>query len=436
MKKLVLIAVIGGLWSTPSPAPVKNGNGGDDVRLMVTQSRELAARRVANLKSCGFRDDASADTRAWILGHQAEMAADILASSHSWVDGPQPNDEPNTCARTNLTERAEVQFSIEACHSTVTSYSAAGMLLVHESVHHFGIADETLADAVALAVYGSSVVPGCSASPAPQIAIGYNEVCALKADQIRCLDDGAAHGTIIEGLNHPYLVRGDGYGGFCATDDDGVKCWDRLHPLSLSMANFDWRDLSLTSAGSCAAAPDRVSCWGRNQALFGLENDDRLDHPRRIALGRMFACALQEGGVLCSSDGHFPYPPEPPSDVPLDAAYDLQAGEETLCALIGGSIRCWSTNGPDFDTFHLRQHPLPLHNITQMGLAGTLCVGGDGLVICRLSNGSEGRYTIPNLRQIAASLGKICIVDGDRVKCAGSVRLDPLTDITDALFSQ
>jgi len=100
------------------------------------------------------------------------------------------------------------------------------MLLVHESVHHFGISDETFADSVAVAVYGSSITPDCSATAdVPQIAVTPHAICALVSDHVYCLADNDAQRREVHGLRNPRLIRGGKGGGpqFCAIDDEGLK---------------------------------------------------------------------------------------------------------------------------------------------------------------------------------------------------------------------
>jgi len=124
------------------------GNGGDPLRLLVYSAREHAAMMVSRIHPDAFPPGASAEVKAWILSNRDELAADILSSKHSWVTTAEAN-----CAQTTLERAAIIEFSYPTCRHAIASREDAAKLLIHESVHHFGIVDEDTADAVAHLIY-------------------------------------------------------------------------------------------------------------------------------------------------------------------------------------------------------------------------------------------------------------------------------------------
>lgn len=137
------------------------GRGGDSLKLAFARAKENAAHVTLRLNPESLGAQVPADVRAWLRANKEALAADITQTPHNWEDAPagQP-----TCAWTNLDPAAQILFSYDKCrtgmdiaggdaHSSIPSFEDAGLLLVHESVHHLHVADEAFADAVALAVY-------------------------------------------------------------------------------------------------------------------------------------------------------------------------------------------------------------------------------------------------------------------------------------------
>lgn len=128
------------------------GNGGDSLRLNLTKAREYAAMLATKaspevLRAAG----ADEDIMAFMAAHGRKLAADIQASDHVWLQEAKP-----TCAWTQMPDGdapnpEPIQFSYPTCRSTVDSYLAATLLLIHESAHHFH-KEEAFADRLALAL--------------------------------------------------------------------------------------------------------------------------------------------------------------------------------------------------------------------------------------------------------------------------------------------
>lgn len=137
------------------------GHGGDPLRLLFEDARAFAANRVLKAVPCAFGSDVSSQVRDWILNQKQALADDILQSSHIWI-----TDKQSTCAFTQAISQAPITFSFEACRPGVLDISNALKILVHESVHHFGVTDEAFADKIAEAVYNLGSQAACSIPPA------------------------------------------------------------------------------------------------------------------------------------------------------------------------------------------------------------------------------------------------------------------------------
>lgn len=136
------------------------GHGGDSLRLLFEDARPFAADRVLKAESCAFGSNVSSEVRSWILNHKQALADDILQSAHVWVTGQQ-----STCAFTQTSAKSDITLSFEACRPGVRHVSDALKILVHESVHHFGIVDEYFADRVADAIFNLGIHSSCAVQP-------------------------------------------------------------------------------------------------------------------------------------------------------------------------------------------------------------------------------------------------------------------------------
>ena len=124
------------------------GNGGDPLRLLWLSARDHAAFVVQKMHADAFSATTPDGVRAWILEHKDQLAADILASPHVWIDSEEAH-----CAMTRPIPAAPIELSWSTCRKATQSRSDAAKVLIHESVHHLGIEDESFADDVALAVW-------------------------------------------------------------------------------------------------------------------------------------------------------------------------------------------------------------------------------------------------------------------------------------------
>jgi hypothetical protein len=145
MKKVALMLAI----ATQAHADVGNGagNGGDLLRTLFNEARPAAVERLQKLEPCALDSKTPAQVKEWILANKEALAVDVHVSSHRWI-----TDKQATCAWTTPNSADEIVLSFEACRPLVTNRDAAVHILIHESVHHFGVTDETLPEQIAVAV--------------------------------------------------------------------------------------------------------------------------------------------------------------------------------------------------------------------------------------------------------------------------------------------
>lgn len=134
------------------------GNGGDSLRDLFEKARAAASVTVENLNRCSFGIGARRELADWIMSNQEKIAADIRKSAHLWVVDAQP-----TCAFTQTREESPIYLSYPTCASTVgTDLSNALFVILHETAHHLGIADELAADEFARAIGSADINAQCS----------------------------------------------------------------------------------------------------------------------------------------------------------------------------------------------------------------------------------------------------------------------------------
>jgi hypothetical protein len=150
----VAFAAVSGAYSRADLGN-EHGSGGDELRFVFEEGRQDAVQKISALRRCSFDSSVSEAVKDWILGQRMALIADIAQSAHSWITDEQP-----TCAFTQTKSAFPITLSFVACKN-IASKEQAGRLLTHETVHHFGIADEAFADSVALAVYNASFVATC-----------------------------------------------------------------------------------------------------------------------------------------------------------------------------------------------------------------------------------------------------------------------------------
>ena len=140
--------------ATPALAGGRVGNGGDSMRLIFARAKEHAATIVLKVKEASLDPHTRQDVKDFIVKNRDALAADIVATSHEWSEEAEP-----TCALTQVPtigdptpNAAKIHFSYPTCAKSVENFGGVTEVLIHESVHHFGYAEEEFADAVAIAV--------------------------------------------------------------------------------------------------------------------------------------------------------------------------------------------------------------------------------------------------------------------------------------------
>jgi hypothetical protein len=137
------------------------GNGTDPLRFMFEDAKPLASNWVLRAIPCAFGVNVTPEVRGWIMDHQQALADDILATTQNWI-----TDAQSTCAWTQTTSKAPVTLSFDACRPGIRDISDAIKVLIHESVHHFGITDEHFCDDVADSIYYLGSNSTCPIQPA------------------------------------------------------------------------------------------------------------------------------------------------------------------------------------------------------------------------------------------------------------------------------
>lgn len=137
------------------------GNGGDGITQLFEDARVKAVSILERLDPCTIPKDTQRDVREWILENRHVMIADIQKSPHIWGD----NNITRTCAWTGNDLHQYIIFSTQECRASIYDLEVAAALLVHESVHHFGIKSESFAKEVANAVRKSEFLRTCKYDP-------------------------------------------------------------------------------------------------------------------------------------------------------------------------------------------------------------------------------------------------------------------------------
>lgn len=150
------------LMLSHSPAHANGvGNGGDPIADQFLSAKKYAVERVNQAVRCAFGVDVRSEVRDWILNHQQALAEDIAGSKHQWT-----TKDAASCGFTGPNSKDEIIFSYPTCRKGVTGITDAIRLVVHESVHHFGIGDESFANEVASAIATLGTNSSCSGTPA------------------------------------------------------------------------------------------------------------------------------------------------------------------------------------------------------------------------------------------------------------------------------
>ncbi len=159
MKNILRILVMAGTLLLGSWSQAQNGagNGGDPLRNLFEQAQVSAPQMVAPILPCSFRPDVPASVKDWILKNQAAYIQDLRLTQLKWVV-----DLQGTCAYTALTSGANLYLSYNECRASMRSLEDAIFTVLHESVHHFNVTDESFADSVARTIlYGTIPMSSC-----------------------------------------------------------------------------------------------------------------------------------------------------------------------------------------------------------------------------------------------------------------------------------
>lgn len=208
-------------------------SGGDPVRGAFLDGKADATLAVLESKESDRLQLASQVVSNWVEAHRQELAEDIRLSPHVWAEVAA-----STCARTERKPKAEIQLSIPSCREAIKDKAAAAFLLIHESVHHLGVEDESFADQVAYSVTGKKATrPQNNEDPGRQkpLMVELNDIVS---DRFTPNEEGSAVGwcsypaqsyhmatlcrpvvsvRLLEGFNHPvdfdqYKIQKDDLG--------------------------------------------------------------------------------------------------------------------------------------------------------------------------------------------------------------------------------
>ncbi|MCX6126344.1 MAG: hypothetical protein NTV34_16545 [Proteobacteria bacterium] len=130
------------LMMVPGGASAGSSNhGGDGIAITFLKAQPLAAEMVGGYKALYTTDEMSNDAfKSWFALNADELAADILASRLEFTEEVLEHE-----ALTGLTQRATIRLSLPKLRLESQSKVQAAGLLIHESMHHLGVADELFA---------------------------------------------------------------------------------------------------------------------------------------------------------------------------------------------------------------------------------------------------------------------------------------------------
>ncbi len=139
-------------------------HGGDGVQVTFKTAQRSVVQKLRDLRSCYLRTGVENEIQEWIMSHRGDLISDIQSSQHEWRQ-----NLGGSCARTDLARNSSIQFSYSSCQNVTPE--EAFLILVHESVHHFGIESEDFPTEVATEIWQAS-----------------NANCIPAADEILWLD--------------------------------------------------------------------------------------------------------------------------------------------------------------------------------------------------------------------------------------------------------
>jgi hypothetical protein len=196
------------------------GSGGDYIRQLFEQSRQAAVAKVGSILPCAL-SNVSPEIANWITTNRDALARDIQASPHLWVV-----DTQDTCAFTDHSPNSALYLSYPTCNNTTNTPNASLFVLIHESAHHLGVADEKVADAIANAVMNAPVVKECPTQGSP-------------------FDTNICQGSAFSAADAArYLPRGS-----LAVDVGSIAFYTRARFCTVVSGCQDWKEAKLWRGG-------------------------------------------------------------------------------------------------------------------------------------------------------------------------------------------
>jgi hypothetical protein len=168
-----VLILIGCSSSAPPPAPVNLagggtvGNGGDPVGVLFAQGRAHAIGVVQSFSLEVFKRISggrlSPSQIAWLDANRALIVEDLENTPYHWVSDGEISCQLETCGCTTSLPKGEVprsplpkrpvHFSRSLCTERIRTKHEAGLLILHESLHHLQGPSDDDADRFAAAIY-------------------------------------------------------------------------------------------------------------------------------------------------------------------------------------------------------------------------------------------------------------------------------------------
>lgn len=128
-------------------------HGGDPLAIMASAAQEKARFVVSQVSEIGSTFALKEDEREWFRKNRVELANDLRNTKLEWADKLPESCEIDTCACTSLARDSTIFFSFDTCRKQNKTEDDLVKLLIHETVHHFGVKDENFANRISSAVW-------------------------------------------------------------------------------------------------------------------------------------------------------------------------------------------------------------------------------------------------------------------------------------------
>ncbi|MCX6125086.1 MAG: RCC1 domain-containing protein [Proteobacteria bacterium] len=170
-------------------------------------------------------------------------------------------------------------------------------------------------------------------------------ICALGHTSAWCNStngDAYRMESLTRSLRNPKSIAANNT-GFCAIDDDGLRCWDN-RPIrdELKPAPVNFRNPSAVASSayiSCAIDGNAVRCWALDDSFANLVPvEATLQHPRSLSVGWGHVCAIDDFGAHCwglNDHGQINVPSH------LSNPSLITAGDFKTCAVDLHGVHCW-----------------------------------------------------------------------------------------------